>query len=170
MGRRAEWPAIFWNYFFEKKSGAAILAARKNAGSNFAAENVLGAQDGTRPREFLKLFLIKFLERYLISRETANLLERHALGGIHLRVGFSAAGIFGLIGLMADGLKLFSIQIILPRAARSIFLWFAREGLNLGRIRAAIWISKNSRASFRAAPRYGGGQVYFFRNIFYGAK
>jgi NADH:ubiquinone oxidoreductase subunit H len=57
-----------------------------------------------------------------------DLMERHSLGGLHLRMGFSTNGFIGLFGLLADALKLIQAQIIFSKKLPSPFFHLrARE-------------------------------------------
>ena len=63
------------------------------------------------------LFFASPFMSILIINEFLDLIERHALGGLHMRVGFATNGILGLVGLFMDGCKLISSNIIMNNVA-----------------------------------------------------
>jgi len=75
---------------------------------------------------FIILELIKFLivaVPVLISVAYLTLAERKIIGYSQTRKGPNVVGIYGLLQPLADGLKLFSKEMVIPNHV-SIFLYF----------------------------------------------
>lgn len=75
---------------------------------------------------FLFLILIKFLIiaiPVLISVAYLTLLERKIIGYTQMRKGPNVVGFYGLLQPLADGIKLFSKEIIIPNHI-SLFIYF----------------------------------------------
>lgn len=61
----------------------------------------------------------------LISVAYLTLAERKVIGAMHLRVGPNVVGVYGLLQPLADGLKLFLKETVLPNNANTIIFLIA---------------------------------------------
>lgn len=59
----------------------------------------------------------------LISVAFLTVIERKAIGAIQRRKGPNSVGFFGILQAIADGLKLFVKEVVLPSSSNS-FLFF----------------------------------------------
>lgn len=74
---------------------------------------------------YIDFFLLSFIIPLIISIAYITLIERKVIGSTQLRIGPNFIGFFGLLQPIADGLKLFFKETILPTKADKLLFLFA---------------------------------------------